>query len=165
MPYEYLASVQSAVRRVNDRISTLADKFGSNSAIVNNYTSMIDVLLGDNTRYKDGVIQISKPSDIFDDSEKMQALSELEDSVKTWGSYREQYEREYIDYADEQGASDKLSMPDFIQTMQNLSGALRDVPSDAMPSEALKIMQIKGRKKTYAELIEVANILKKKGLI
>ena len=49
--------------------------------------------------------------------------------------------------------------------MQNLDRALREVPSDEMPKEALDIMRIKGRKKTYNELFQVAKILKEKGYI
>lgn len=163
--FEYLASAQSAVRRVNDRIKTLSEKFGTNSALINNIASKYEVIFGNNMVYKNGVPQLVKPSEIFDDEYMSQVLQSEDKLLRTWGSYRKQYEREYFDYADEQGASDKLSMPDFIQTMQNLSGALRDVPSDTIPSDALKILQIKDRKKSYAELIEVANILKKKGLI
>ena len=69
--YEYLASVQSAVRRVNERIKTLAEKFGDNSAVVNKVKTQLDVLMPDNMRYKDGLVQIGKPSDIFGDDEKM----------------------------------------------------------------------------------------------
>lgn len=162
--YEYLASVQSAVRRVNSRIETLASHFGTNSAIVNNVYSKVEVLLGDNLRYKDGVIQLGKPSDIYGDEEKMKALESLEESITTWGEYRSKYEGEYMDYASETDG-DKLSLPDFIQTMQNLDRALREVPSDEMPKEALDIMRIKGRKKTYNELFQVAKILKEKGYI
>lgn len=167
MLYEYLASVQSATRRVNDRIQTLADHFGKNSAIVNNAMSKIEVLLGDNVRYKNGVIQISRPSDIFEDQEKMQALSELDETVKTWGEYRQRYENEYDEYKREsgKGSGKSLDMPDFIQTMQNLDSALREVPSDSMPKDARDIMTIRGRKKSYNELFEVYNILKEKGLV
>lgn len=163
MPYEYLASVQSATRRVNDRIQTLASHFGKNSAIVNNAMSKIEVLLGDNVRYKNGVIQISRPSDIYEDQEKMQALAELDNTVKTWGEYRQRYENEYDEYKKESGQT--LDMPDFIQTMQNLDSALREVPSDSMPKDARDIMTIRGRKKSYNELFDVYNILKEKGLV
>lgn len=163
--YEYLASVQSASNRVNDRIMTLADKFGINSAIINNISAQLDVLLPDNIRYKDGVIQVARPSEIYNDAEKMQALENIENTMPIWGNLRKHYEDEYMEYASEQGKTDKATLPEFIETMQNLDKALRDVPSDQLPSDALKIMQIKGRKKTYNELIEVTRILSEKGFI
>jgi len=163
--YEYLASVQSAVRRVNERIKTLSEKFGTNSSLINNIASKYEVIFGSNMVYKNGVPQLVKPSEIFNDEYMSQVLQAEDKMLRTWGSYRKQYEKEYLGYTVEQGSNDKLSMPDFIQTMQNISGALRDVPSDTMPSDALKIMRTNGRKKTYAELIDVYNILKKKGLI
>lgn len=173
--YEYLASVQSAVRRVNDRIKTLARNFGSNSAVVNKITAQLDVLLPTNLYYRDGLPQISKPSDIFGDTEKMQAIQDLDENIKTWGAYRKQYEKEYEGYKKDfpplkyKGVTveqkGNIALPDFIQTMENLDKALREVSSDQLPSDALKIMQIKGRKNTYAELFEVTRILSEKGFI
>lgn len=165
--YEYLASVQSAVRRINDRITTLTSKFGNNSKVVNDIKAKLDVLLPDNMRYKDGKPQISKPSDIFGDDEKMQAISDLDENMKTWGEYRQEYESEYFKYSEEADffGEKKLSMPDFIQTISNLDSALREIPSDQLPNEALNILKTKGKRKTYAELFKVTQILQEKGMV
>lgn len=167
MAYEYLASVQSAVRRVNERIKTLAEKFGDNSAVVNKVKTQLDVLMPDNMRYKDGLVQIGKPSDIYGNDEKMQALADLDKNVKTWGEYRKEYEKEYETYQAEASElkEKQISMPDFIQAINNLDKALREVPSDSLPDNALKILKQTGKRKTYAQLFKVAEILRKKGFI
>ena len=169
--YEYLASVQSAVRRFNDRVKTLAKNFGENSAVMNKIKVSVDVFLKDNLRYKDGVPQIYKPSDIFGDKEKMNALQHLDESLKTWGEYRRQYEKEYQGYIEEgkskityKNAGDTpLQFGDFIQTMENVDKAIRETPSDAMPERALAILKKTGERNTYKELFYVYNILKEKG--
>lgn len=170
MPYEYLASVQSAVRRVNERIKTLSERFGSDSAIVNEATAKIDVFLRDNYRFKDGIPQVILPSDIYGDYEKEQALKELEGSIKTWGQYKKSYEEPYKQYKEEQKffnvPDDKIpSMGDYIKTMENLSNALRELASEQLPDEALEILQTKNRRNTYQELSKVVDILFNKGLI
>lgn len=168
--YEYLASVQSAVRRFNERAKTLAKNFGENSAVMNKIKVSVDVFFKDNLRYKDGVPQIFKPSDIYGDDEKMKALQYLDEHLKTWGDYRRQYENEYTGYIEEgqdilkyKDTSDKLGFSDFIQTMENIDKALRETPSEDMPERALAIMKKTGARKTYKELFYVYNILKEKG--
>ena len=121
--YEYLASVQSAVRRFNDRVKSLAKNFGENSAVMNKIKVSVDVFLKDNLRYKDGVPQIYKPSDIFGDDEKMKALQHLDESLKTWGEYRKQYEnntKEDENYTHGKGAksvilNNSITVPAFFK--------------------------------------------------
>lgn len=165
--YEYLASVQSAVRRVNDRIKTLSEKFGVNSSIVKQATAKIDVLMSDNYRFSNGVIQISKPSDIYGDEEKMQALKTLEDNIETWGYYRKAYQEQYTKYTEEQEffKNDYVEFSDFVLTMENLQNALREIASEQLPEDALQILSVKGRKNTYTELNQVTKILSEKGFI
>ena len=169
--YEYLASVQSAVRRFNDRVKSLAKNFGENSAVMNKIKVSVDVFLKDNLRYKDGVPQIYKPSDIFGDDEKMKALQHLDESLKTWGEYRKQYENEYAGYLEEgkdilkykNTDVNKLGFGDFIQTIENVDKAIRETPSENMPERALAILKKTGARNTYKELFYVYNILKEKG--
>lgn len=165
--YEYLASVQSAVRRINQRMQTLADKFGANSSMLWNYKAEIDVLLPDNYRYKKGVIQISNPADIFGDEEKMKAVESLEQKVKTWGSLKKEYEKGYEKYVEEQKFfnSKVVDMPDFIQTMENIHHALEISDSEQLPQDALDILRVKDRRNTYDELNQVSEILKREGWI
>ena len=167
MTYEYLASVQSAVRRVNERIRTLSKHFGSTSPIVDDITAKIDVILRDNYRFKDGLPQVILPSDIYGDYEKMQALKELDEGIKTWGQYRKQYNDAYKQYKEEQEFfnEDVSSMGDYIKTMESLTDALRDIASEQLPDEALQILRTKGKRNTYAELSKVADILSEKGFL
>lgn len=170
--YEYLASVQSAVRRVNERLVTLSKNLGANSNIVRSATALIDTLLPDNIRYKDGVAQIMKPLDIYNDPEKMQMLSDIENRVKTWGHYRKVYEREYLQYKDNEIKSYKgiaikgkqvpYELRDFINVMDNLDKLIHENYND-LPNKALEILRTKGRKNTYSELLQVHTILKDKG--
>ena len=171
--YEYLASVQSAVRRVNDRLITLSKNLGTNSNIVRSATALIDTLLPDNIRYKDGVAQIMKPSDIYNDEEKMKLLADIENRVKTWGHYRQRYEREYVQYKDAEIKSykgisikGKVEVPydlrDFINVMDNLDKLIHENYNE-LPDRALEILRTKGRKNTYSELLQVHTILKDKG--
>lgn len=163
--YEYLASVQSAVRRINERLQTLSGKFGANSSMLWDYKSTIDVLLPDNYRYKNGVIQISMPSDIFGDQEKMNALEEIENTVQTWQQYKEQYQTAYDKYKSETEFFDTKTadMPEFITTMENVHNALSSADSEQLPTDALEILKVKDRRNTYAELEQVAEILRSEG--
>ena len=165
--YEYLASVQSAVRRINERIQKLSDKFGSNSGIVNKIKTQIDVILPDNKRFKGDVIQISKPSDIYGDDEKMKALQALEKDTPKWGDYRKEYEDRYNRYASntEFFKGDKVDIDTYIQTVENLQNAISNYDSESFPDEVLDILEIKGRQKTYDELKTVTDILVKKGYV
>lgn len=165
MPYEYLASVQSAVRRINDRLKTLADKFGVNSPILWDSKARIDVLLGDNYRTKNGVPQIIKPSDIFGDEEKMKLLKSLESDIKTWSSYKKKYESQYTRYKeDAEFFGDRYeTMTDYIKTMENFTNVLRETDSEQLPSDALEILKMKGQRKSYFELTQVNEILRREG--
>lgn len=161
--FEYLAQAQSAVRRINDRLQKLTEHFGSSSKIVQNAISELDVALGDNLRYKDGVAQLHTPSEIYKDEDMNRALESADKSLKTWGEYRKEYEKGYTEYK-EQGdflGDEVASIEDYINTMSDLSSALEWLyPSDTDgKKQAVEIMRIKGRKKTYAELIKVINLV------
>ena len=158
MPYEYLASVQSAVRRINERIKTISTKLGDKSTLLNNYESLIDVMLPDNTRMKNGVVQIHTPSDIYKDPDKMEALKHIEDSIKTWGELRKDYEpgyERYLESGDVEFMGDKVTLEEYINVTIDLPQALVYLYS-ASDTDAgkngLEIMGIKGRRKTYQEL-------------
>lgn len=163
--YEYLASVQSAVRRINERLQTLSGKFGANSSMLWEYKAKIDVLLPENYRYKNGVVQISMPSDIYGDQEKMDALEEIENTVQTWQQYKEQYQTAYDKYKSETEFFDTkhADMPEFITTMENVHNALASADSEQLPSDALEILKVKDRRNTYAELQQVSEILRSEG--
>ncbi len=161
MPYEYLASVQSAVRRINDRIRTIAGKLGGESQLLQNYESLIDASLKGNVRFKNGIIQIHTPSKIYNDIEKQKILESLESSIKTWGEIRHDYEPSYDKYIENEDGDfmgDVVSIEEYINVTTELPQALvylysaSDTPAG---KDGLDIMGIKGRRKTYSELSEV----------
>jgi hypothetical protein len=157
MPYEYLASVQSAVRRINDRLKSISNKLGSESQLLQNFESLIDVALKDNTRFKGNLLQIHTPSDIFNDPEKMEALKKIEDAIPTWQDIKKQYEPAYEKYKESDDVQFLDEAPDietFIDVHVNLPQALvymYPVVNDDL-QKAVEIMHIKGRRKTYEEL-------------
>lgn len=161
--FEYLAQAQSAVRRINDRLQKLTEHFGSSSKIVQNAISELDVILGDNLRYKDGVAQLHTPFEIYKNEDMNRALESADKTLKTWGEYRKEYEKDYIKYQEQAEflGDDVAKIEDYINTMTDLSNALEwlyPVDTDGK-KQAVKIMQTKGRKKTYTELSKVVNLV------
>lgn len=160
--FEYLAQVQSAVRRFNYRMNTLVDKFGADSNIVQNVVSTVDVFFPDNYRYKDGAVQLSTPSEIYNNPEMSQALETLDKNVKSWGQYKREAEKSYSEYAEQAEFFKEPVVPieDFISVQFNIGAALDWMYSSdsAEAVEALEIMQQKGQRKTYSELTKVLDL-------
>ena len=165
--FEYLAQVQSAVRRINYRIETLAKHFGENSSFVNDIKAELEVKLPDNMRYKKGVPQLHTPSGIYKDEDLNTMVEDIDKKMKSWGEYKKEYERQYERYEEEQTffKEKPISMEKFITTMSKLSGALIEYASEQLPAAALDILRIKGRRKSYAELSKVTDILGAKGYV
>jgi hypothetical protein len=160
--FEYLAQAQSAVRRINDRIITLSKKLGSNSDIVSNLASKMEVLFPDNIRYKNGIPQLYSPSSLYKDEEYNTDLETFDKEFKTWGMYKKEYEPRYEKYREEQEFFKKepVSQSEFIQQQERLPQALVYMYSSKTDeaSEALEIMRIKHRRKTYDELNKVTEL-------
>ena len=154
--FEYLAQAQSAVRRINDRIKTLSEKLGSNSDIVSNLASKIEVAFPENVRYKNGVPQLYSPSTLFKDEEYNTELETFDKEFKTWGMYKKEYENRYKKYEEQQNffREEAVSQAEFIQQQERLPEALVYMYSSQTDeaSKAIEIMRIKGRRKTYDEL-------------
>ena len=163
--FEYLAQVQSAVRRINDRIKTLSEKFGESNERVQSIVSAFDVTMSDNWRYKDGVPQLHTPSEIFKNPDAVKSLEYFDKSIKTWGSYRKEYLNQYESYEAEAKfmKEDVIPIEDYITTMENLNNAFQSYDSSQFPDKALEILREKY--KTYGELKQAMNILKEEGYI
>lgn len=160
MAYEYLASVQSAARRFNDRMVQIAKNLGADSPIIEDMMAKLDVLMPNNYRIKDGVPQIIKPKQIYDDPEKNQQFESMMETVPTWGSIRKEIEPQYEAYKEQERffGGEPVEFRQFVKTMLSLPEAIR-VASEQKNSRALEILTRRGRRKTYAELTEVANII------
>ena len=162
MAFELLASVQSAVRRFNYRMETLSANLGQNSPIIEGYKAKMDVLFPDNYRMKDGVPQLMKPQEIYNNPDLNQWLEYIDQEVPTWGSLKKEFEPEYETYKEQEEffKQEPVSINNFISSMISLPDALKFIyPTDTDDKKkAVEIMRQKGQRKTYAELQEVIRL-------
>ena len=95
----------------------------------------------------------------------MRALATLEEDIHTWSHYKKKYESQYENYKSEsEFFGDKYeSMEDYIKTMENFTSVLRETDSNQLPSDALEILRMKGQRKSYFELSQVNEILRREG--
>ena len=158
--FEYLASVQSAVRRFNDRMMNISKNLGKDSSIIEDITAKLDVLFPGNYRFKDGVPQLVRPAEIYKDADMSAELYNLDKEVPTWGEIRKSFESQYEAYAEQEKffKQEPVSIQRFIKTMQSLPEAIT-IASEQDVTDALAILREKGRRKTYAELENVVRIV------
>ena len=163
--FEYLAQVQSAVRRINYRVGTLADKFGKDSKIVQDINTQIDVHFKNNYRFKDGTMQIIKPQQIYNDPDMLKAIENMDANVKTYQQIKEEYQPEYEEYKSQAEFFKEKVVPieKFINVFINIDKVLEWMyPTDTNEKQdALEIMQTKGQRKTYSQLSQVVELMKK----
>lgn len=90
--FEYLASVQSAVNRVNYNMKQLKETFGKDSAIYNEMQTKIDILFG----YAPSTVKgnndgLRLPSTIFKDEDLTRALEKLDKEMPRVGDLSAEY--------------------------------------------------------------------------
>lgn len=90
--FEYLASVQSAVNRVNYNMKQLKETFGKDSAIYNEMQTKIDILFG----YAPSTVKgnndgLRMPSTIFKDEDLTRALEKLDKEIPRVGDLSADY--------------------------------------------------------------------------
>lgn len=162
--FEYLASAQASVNRINYRMQTIANNLGKDSPYYQNMLAKMDILFPDNIRYKDGVAGLSKPSELFKNPESNQNLQNFDKELKTWGEIKKQYEEPYERYKEEQ---EFFGNGKEVDTFQGFINLVMDIPralSYLYPTQtddqkkAVEIMKTKGRRKTYDELQEVVTL-------
>ena len=90
--FEYLASVQSAVNRVNYNMKQLKDTFGKDSVIYNEMQTKIDILFG----YAPSTVKgnndgLRMPSTIFKDEDLTRALEKLDKEIPRVGDLSADY--------------------------------------------------------------------------
>ena len=162
--FEYLAQVQSAVRRLNYRLETLSNNVGKDSPIVQKIMSEVDLYFDGNYRFKNGVAQLVKPQQIYNDEDMNKALQHLDRTVKTWGDYKREYEKEYEHYKEQAEFFGDTPVPigEFINVYANVDKIMEWMyPTDTAEKEkALNIMQQKGRRKSYEELASVIKMIR-----
>jgi hypothetical protein len=160
--FEYLEQAQSAVRRINYRIERLAEELGAHSPIVEDYTAQLDLLFGGNLRFRDGVPQLHHPAQIFKDASMRASLENMDETIKSWGDIKKEWEKPYQEAQESEPFGQPIDFKKFINVSMNLPTLLGNyAASDQLPSEALEILSVKGRKNTYDELDKVIDILRR----
>lgn len=151
--FEYVEQAQSAVRRINYRIEKLSEIWGFNSSFVQEYTAKLDIHFPDNIRFKDGVMQLHHPAQIFDNLAKRNALEKLDKEIPTWQDIKKEWEEPYQEALAKEEFGQPIDFKQFVNVNENLDMMIATyADSNQMPSDALEIMKIQGRRKTYEEL-------------
>ena len=99
--YNTGAEVQSAVNRINSRIRTAEKHFGSDSKIVQDMYTKLDLLIPrKNLRYNaDGVLQIARPYELFKNSDVHEVIYNFDNTdIKTYGDIKADYQKPYEHY-------------------------------------------------------------------
>ena len=148
-----LQIVQNAVERINYRIEKLTDALGIKNPIVEDIRNQVDFWLEDNYFERGEYMRISKPSEILNDSEKLEALQKLDENIPTWRQVKEEFTPEYREALDKtEEPSDIGGIDTFIRVTTGLPKALANKYESLNNND---IMHITGRKKTYEELASV----------
>lgn len=156
--FEYLSQVQSAVRRFNDRMQTLANNLGTNDLQYKRMEAKIDALFTENMVYKNGVANLKMPKDIFTDPEKNEILEEIDQDFKTYGQLKkefEAYKRDYKTYDEKSAIPEIENIQTFSNWLDELPDKIRKISKGEIVSPtALEIL--KESDKTYADLQRVS---------
>ena len=147
---------QSAARRINYRLQVLQEELGIRSKFYQDVVSQIDIHLRNNYRFKNGVVQIIKPAQIAKDSEKLEQLLNIEKATPTWESIKKVSEKGFEAYKKKDVfGGEGATLKEYINVNAGLVDALSSMYSilpEQYSTQALNIMKISGRRKTYTEL-------------
>lgn len=92
--FEYLASAQSAVNRINYNMKQIKDVFGADSDIYQNYQVKIDTYFGENPEVVKGNYDgLRMPSKIFNDTDLNDRLEKLEQELPRVGDMKREYNK------------------------------------------------------------------------
>ncbi len=169
------AEVQSASNRINNRIKTAVEHFGTDSKQVQNMYTQLDLLIPqENLRYnKDGILQISKPYQLYQNSDVHEALFQLDKGgIKTYQQIKSEYEAGYQSYRASQqdffvedediGFSDggMLDIDEYIEIFSNLPDILTWAYDNQSLEEAQEIIDIAKQKggHSYSDFIRIQNL-------
>lgn len=174
--FDTSARFASAVRRINDRLKMIAQRLSKNSYEYQKYSTELDLMIPDAyKRYnKDGVLQVAKPIALYkeNDNSVFNEIHTLDKGMETYGKIKERYEKSYEELLEryktenEQGfgsevTRENFTLDDFVKVNESLDSTLpilyAHMESEDVKS-AIDILHIKGRKKTYAELVNVIDV-------
>lgn len=165
--YNTGAEVQSAVNRINSRIRTAEKHFGSDSKIVQDMYTKLDLLIPQkNLRYNaDGVLQIARPYDLFKNADVHEVLYNFDKTdIKTYGDIKAEYQKGYDSFREsseffEPSVGASMSIDEFITTFSTLADALQWAYDYSDSSEGQSILAIMQQsKKTYSDLQDVIKL-------
>lgn len=152
--FEYLSQVQSAVRRFNDRMQTLAKNLGTSDLYYQKMQAKADALFGDNMRYKDGVVGLKNPSQIFNDDEMNDILEQIDKDFTTYGQLKKEfaeYKKEYRAYEEKSGLPEIKDIKAFSNWKTDLPEKIKSMYEGGNVSQ--KALDILHRsRKSYADL-------------
>lgn len=159
------AEVQSATNRINDRIRTAVEHFGTDSKIVQDMYSKLDVMIPQsNIRYnKDGIMQIARPYDLYKQTDIHQNIHMLDSSdIKTYGEIKSEYQQAYDTYAEEQRFfdSEPIDIDDYIDISSNILDMLHWAYENQNTEAGQQIIDIMRKKggHTYQDLMQVRSL-------
>ena len=170
------AEVQSAVNRINSRIRTAEEHFGSDSKIVQDMYTKLDLLIPQkNLRYNaDGVLQIARPYDLFKNADAHEVIYNFDNTdIKTYGAIKEMYQKPYEHYLKSTEIYEFIefsnlddvfmNIDEYITFMSELLDALHWAYDHPDTPEGIEINRIMSQtRKSYADLQNVVKLMQKK---
>lgn len=170
--FDTSARFTSAINRINNRLLTMANRMGTESKL---YKDMVNEVFMNvpqsHLKYSDlsvnkttvkNVLQIAKPSTLYKDIDIHKSINAMDlGGIRTWGSYREEYQTRYEQALKNTG--ENFTMEQFINVEEALPSTIPLVSSQnldldvATNKKALDIM--KQSHKTYAELDTVIKLM------
>lgn len=170
--FDTSARFTSAVNRINDRLKTMAKRMGTESKL---YKDMVNEVFMNipqtHLKYSDltinkatvkNVLQIAKPVSLYKDTDTHKLINAMDKGgVRTWGSYREEYQTRYEQALKNTG--ENFTIEQFINVEEALPSTIPLVSSQnldmdvATNKKALDIM--KQSHKTYEELDTVIKLM------
>ena len=162
--YNTGAEVQSAVNRINSRIRTAEKHFGSDSKIVQDMYTKLDLLIPqENLRYNaDGVLQIARPYDLFKNVDAHEVLYNFDThDIKKYGDVKAEYQKSYESFKESNNFFDtetrnEITIDQYIDIFSSLTDALIWASEHKDTPEGMEILNIEHQKrKTYNDLLMI----------
>lgn len=169
------ARFTSAVNRINSRLKTIGNRIGKLSRTYQKYSAEISANIPfEYQRFSNGILQIGKPKRLYNegdlDIEKFISITDTD--METYGDIKNEYLPKYeqlkqkFEEENAQGFGDvatgeDFTLDEFIRANEELDNSLPvlydNIKSDEV-NEALDVMHITGRRKTYKELNGVIDV-------
>ena len=158
--------LEKDIKRINERINEIAKFYGTESYSYNKYYSAVKMAIPEKFRRtsKHGVIQISRSKEFIQTASSYKTQSSMKRllGMKTLGQLKKEAAASLK--AEGMAKATKALVQQRTQAIDFLMGYIEE-HSDMFylgGKEAKDIIHIKGRKKTYSELLQLARLYQKK---